>query len=65
MLLPGVPREESVPFTRDMISLFLDIVFEDDFPEEVMKIREIVEKLAADAMESNEGTGCAEAPGGC
>jgi hypothetical protein len=63
MMLPGVPREERIRFTARMTRLLLDLGFQDEFPEEVMEIVELIEDLAEMALESDKVPDMT--PGGC
>lgn len=63
MMLPGVPREERIHFTARMTRLLLDLGFQDEFPDEVMEIIELIEDLAELALQSDKVP--ETAPGGC
>ena len=63
MMLPGVPREERIPFTVRMTRLLLELGFQDEFPDQAAEIGEMIEDLAEMALQSDHVP--ATAPGGC
>ena len=66
MMLPGVSRIDRIPFSAKMIKLFLEIGFQEEFPEMTNKISSLLDDLLEKALEETEDTGkcCVKVPGG-
>ena len=64
MILPGVPREQRIPFSGKMMKLFLEIGFMDDLPELSEELEKRIDDLVGQAMTAEEAE-TAAAPGGC
>ena len=66
MILPGVSRKDRIPFSGRMIKLFLEIGFQEEYPEIANEIGSLVDDLVEQALEETEDNGkcCAKFPGG-